>query len=98
MQSRPIKSLPIRRKLVLAAVVFLLVLVFIGSLTLSNIGITYLRTGFARRLNLAELPDWQPPVCILFSFLVTGVLVWRLRLIHRFALFVRRTEDKNSNG
>ena len=98
MQNHTTKVLPIRKKLILAAVAFLLVLVWVGSVSLGSVGITYLRTGAARRLSLAELPDWQAPVCILFGFLVTGVLVWRLRLVHRLVLFVRGTEDRNTNG
>lgn len=98
MQSHTTKVLPIRKKLILAAVALLLMIVWVGSVSLSSVGITYLRTRAARRLGLAELPDWQAPVCILFAFIVTGVLVWRLRLIHRLVLFVHGTEDKHTKG
>jgi hypothetical protein len=51
-----------------------------------------------RRLSLEELPDWQAPVCILFAFLVIGVLVWRLRLIDRLIKFVHRADHEHPNG
>jgi hypothetical protein len=98
METHPAKALPIRQKLVLAAVVFVLVLMWVGSVVLSSIAITYLRTGTARHLSLAELPDWQAPVCILFAFLVIGALVWRLRLVHRLVLFVGGAGDEKSDG
>jgi len=75
----------------------MLVLVWAGSAALSNIGVTYLRTGIARHLSLAELPDWQAPVCIAFAFFVTGLLVWRLHLVHRLVLMIRGT-GKSTNG
>lgn len=84
----------VRRKVVFLAVALILVLFWTAAAVFSSCGITYLLTGEVRRLNLAELPSWQAPVCILFAFLVTAVLAWKMRLIPHLVLFVSATGDE----
>ncbi len=84
-------ELPVRRKLLLAVVALMLVVVWTATAFFSSVGITYLRTGTAAWLNLADLPNWQPPVCVIGAFLVMGALVWGLRLIQRPPIRLNRS-------
>jgi len=66
------------------AITLIVSLLWLAGLHLSSTAITCVRTGTAKHLSLEELPIWQPPVCIVFMFLLMAAIVWRFRLTNRF--------------
>jgi energy-coupling factor transporter transmembrane protein EcfT len=95
---KPRTRLSTVRKLILMAITVFVLLLWLGGLRLSSIAITYIRTGTAKHLSLEELPIWQPPVCIVFMFLVMAAIVWRFRLNNRFIQFVRGDKNETHKG